>query len=98
MSTKTKIYIPTKHRGNPRAMFNFLVRYITLNIDDLGNQAVVSDLIGMRRNSFWTASQRGRFTVKVAFALAALVPELDLNPLWLVVPDSMTVNENGELQ
>lgn len=98
MSNKTKIYIPSKYRGNTAAMFNFLVRYITLNVDPMGNQVVVSDAIGMHRNTFWASSQRGHFTTKSAFAIAELVPELDLNPLWLVAPEKMTVNENGELQ
>ena len=98
MSTKTKIYMPVKHRGDHKAMFDFLIRYLVLNIDPLGNQVMVSNMIGMRRNTFWAASQRGKFTVKAAFAIASLVPDLDLNPLWLVAPESMTVNENGELQ
>lgn len=52
---------------------------------------------GLHANTVWRAQENGRMSKKLAVALTQTIPDSGIKPVWLIAPELIQLNEQGDI-
>lgn len=89
--------IPVWARDDSSARIKFLLLTLSSYHNPTCTLRILAADAGLHVNSLTRAQRVGRLTKKAAVALTETAPEAGVKPVWLMAPDLIELNEQGDI-
>lgn len=84
--------------ADPMLRTRYLCAVAALEFDPQANLKVLAREIGIPYQTLLSAVNVGRFSRKLTSAMVRAVPQVGIQPIWLLFPESMEFDEHGSVK
>lgn len=88
---------PEWARNDNRMRLKFMCQVMCLHVDPHGTMGSLSSKAGIAYTTALRGQDVGRMTYRVATALAEAASGSGIKAIWLMAPDALRLNEEGEV-
>lgn len=89
--------LPVWARNDSSARLKFFLRTLASYHNPDCTLRDLADEAGLHANTVSLAQRSGRMSRKIALRLTETAPDAGIKPVWLVAPDLIQINEQGEI-
>lgn len=89
--------LPEWARNDSSARLKFFLVTMTSYHNEHCRLRTFAEDAGLHQNTVSRAQRSGRMTKKLALALTKTAPEAGVKPVWLIAPELIQLNEDGEI-